>query len=160
MMGMYGFSSAAWLLNLGFGGNGGRTHSLFYQTSQLMQVGPLVAAWHAMKIQRSYLPNSEWYYNQAMDETNEWLYNPEETNEENFDYFDRTTYIEQLFAFYLLAAINLGVNAYSVGHIKADYLVHKAHHDAMDAAAENESEEEEEPVEQEQPAEEEEEPFF
>lgn len=159
-MGMYGFSSFAWLLNLGFGGNGGRTHSLFFQTTQLWQVAPLVAAWHAMKVQRSYIANGDQFDNFTADETLEYLYDPDQTDESDPTYFDRETFITRLFTFYLLAGINLAVNTYTVANIKADYLVQKAHFDAMKAAeAEEEEAEEEEPAE-ERPAREEEEQFF
>lgn len=160
-MGMYGFSSATWLLNLIFGGNGGRTHSLFYQVSQLMQVAPAVAAWHAMKVQRSYVTNEVVYDDYDYDATLEYLYDPEEMDPYSFNYYDPIELRTRLAQFYLLAAVNLVVNTYTIGNIKADYQVQKAHHDAMKAAAEgDEDHEEEEPAEEEPAAEEEQDPFF
>lgn len=50
-----------WGLNLALGGNGNIFHRLFYITTNAMRFSPILALYHALYIQRQYLPNGAVY---------------------------------------------------------------------------------------------------
>lgn len=61
IMALSGASSAIWGLNLALGQTGNTFHRIFYLTSTIFRLTPLVMLYHALYIQRQYLPNGSVY---------------------------------------------------------------------------------------------------
>lgn len=177
MMRMYGFGFASWAANLALGGDGSRAHQVFYAATQVLIIAPLVSIYYALKIQRSYLPNSDvWTFNNlAATNPNDmkYLYDPEVTTISSPYYLDQSAYYNRLFWLIVLSAVNLGVNGASVAGIKRDWMIQNANWKAMQALDEacvdeegneidcpEEEVEEDMEMEEEPPVEDEEEFFF
>lgn len=59
--GVYGFGFFVWLWNNLAGNNGGYKHKLFYRTSQVLQIAPIVSLIMALNVKKSYAPNADFY---------------------------------------------------------------------------------------------------
>lgn len=66
MLLIQGLGVIFWGVNLALGQSGNLPHKLFYIASQALRVGPLVSLYHALKIQRQYLPNGAVYAQEVL----------------------------------------------------------------------------------------------
>ncbi len=141
--GLSAVASAFWFANLAVGQNGNLAHKIFYLVSSAFRVTPLLIIYHALKIQRQYLPNGAAYTQQvtlasSVPNAVLYLYNPDQTTTTSFDYLDSDAYHNHLFGLYLLGFVTLaGINGAAAG-IKADWVVKNEAYQAANASEEEE----------------------
>lgn len=111
-MRLYGLGWLAWALNISLGSNGNIYHKAFHYVVKALPVAPVLSLYHALKIQRQYLPNSDVY--NYVPYARLYLYDPEEVDETAYNYLDFDAYYTRIFALYLLTAVSFGAMASSM----------------------------------------------
>jgi hypothetical protein len=128
MLVLNGLGVFFWGLNLAVGQVGNMPHKAFFFVSSALRIAPLVSLYHAMYIQRQYLPNGETYDQQVLlagSVPNKvlYLYNPDVTSTTDAHYLDYSSYYNHLFGLYLVGMITLVCQNVSIAGIKADWIV-------------------------------------
>jgi hypothetical protein len=131
MMYLNGFGCVAWAANLALGQEGNQAHRVFYTAVSALRFAPLLSVYHALYIQRQYLPNGAVYdqevlYAGSVPNKVLYLYDPDQTDDSSFSYLDYDSFYNRLFGLYLIAFLSLVGQNVTVSGIKDDWLVQNA----------------------------------